>query len=162
MLGLPYDFAIDIWSVACTLFELYTGKILFPGRSNNHMLKLMMDLKGRFPYKNLKRGKFATQHFEIGDTGDASVQFLETVTDKITNQETTRKHIVPLKPDRDLRSRLLTEAEYKRIMGLPSADEELKLVTAFVDLLDKCLILNPERRLTVREALSHPFIVGKY
>ncbi|CAG8781024.1 12961_t:CDS:1, partial [Racocetra fulgida] len=37
-------------------------------------------------------------------------------------------------------------------------DEELRLLTAFVDLLDKCLNLNPEKRLTVKEALMHPFV----
>ena len=30
-----------------TLFELFTGKIMFPGRSNNHMLRLMMEMKGK-------------------------------------------------------------------------------------------------------------------
>lgn len=40
-----------MWSVGCTLYELYTGKILFPGKTNNHMLKLAMDLKGKMPNK---------------------------------------------------------------------------------------------------------------
>ncbi len=40
-----------MWSVGCTLYELYTGKILFPGKTNNHMLKLAMDLKGKLPNK---------------------------------------------------------------------------------------------------------------
>jgi serine/threonine-protein kinase PRP4 len=34
----PLDGAIDVWSAACTLFECFTGKFLFAGRSNNHML----------------------------------------------------------------------------------------------------------------------------
>lgn len=46
---------MDMWSVGCVLYELYTGKILFPGRSNNEMLKLMMDVKGPFPKKMLKK-----------------------------------------------------------------------------------------------------------
>ena len=29
-----------MWAVACTLFELYTGTYLFPGRTNNEMLKV--------------------------------------------------------------------------------------------------------------------------
>lgn len=36
---------MDMWSVGCVLYELFTGKILFPGRTNNEMLKLMMDTK---------------------------------------------------------------------------------------------------------------------
>ena len=42
ILGCSYNYAVDVWSVGCTLFELYTGKILFPGKTNNHMLKLMV------------------------------------------------------------------------------------------------------------------------
>lgn len=31
VLGLPYDYSLDTWSIACTLYELYTGKyVLFP------------------------------------------------------------------------------------------------------------------------------------
>lgn len=29
ILGGPYDTAIDMWSAACTIYEIYTGKILF-------------------------------------------------------------------------------------------------------------------------------------
>jgi serine/threonine protein kinase len=28
---------MDMWSVACTIYELYTGRILFPGNSNNQV-----------------------------------------------------------------------------------------------------------------------------
>jgi serine/threonine-protein kinase PRP4 len=39
-------------------------------------------------------------------------------------------------------------------------DEEKKLIISFIDLLDKCLALDPMRRITPREALAHPFIRG--
>ena len=58
------------------------------------------------------------------------------------------------KPVRDLKTRLLSRTSHM-------TDEEIRLLTAFVDLLDKCLNLNPEKRLTVREALMHPFVTGK-
>lgn len=64
VLGAPYDPALDIWSVGCTLYELYTGKILFPGRSNNQMLLLMMELKGRFNSKMIKKAKFGDMYFD--------------------------------------------------------------------------------------------------
>ncbi len=34
-----------MWSLGTTLFELYTGRILFQGRSNNAMLRDIMDVK---------------------------------------------------------------------------------------------------------------------
>lgn len=64
ILGLPYDMAVDVWSVGCTLYELYTGRILFPGRSNREMLRLMMECKGRFNTKAMKKAKFGSDYFD--------------------------------------------------------------------------------------------------
>ena len=55
---------MDVWSVGCVIYELFTGRILFPGRTNNEMLKLMMDVKGPFPKRMLKAGAFTDKHFE--------------------------------------------------------------------------------------------------
>ena len=41
------DRAIDLWSVAVCLYELFTGHVMFPGRTNNEMLRLMMAVKGK-------------------------------------------------------------------------------------------------------------------
>lgn len=64
VLGLPYDFAIDMWSVGCTLYELYTGKILFTGRTNNQMLRSIMECRGKFSHKMLRKAQFAPMHFD--------------------------------------------------------------------------------------------------
>ncbi|KAJ3502639.1 hypothetical protein NLJ89_g8795 [Agrocybe chaxingu] len=147
ILGIPYDPSLDIWSIGCTLYELYTGKILFPGRSNNQMLLLMMELKGRFNGKMIKKAKFGDVYFdEMG--GFESVE-----KDRVTGNDVVRKvHIS--KPSRDIRVRLMPPSSAK------TSDEETKMVTSFADLLDKCLSLDPGRRITPREALVHPFIRG--
>ena len=36
-MGLEYDKAIDLWSVAVTLFELYKGSPVLPGVNNNEV-----------------------------------------------------------------------------------------------------------------------------
>ena len=63
ILGLPYDYSIDLWSAGVTLFEIYTGKIMFPGKTNNEMLKLIMRVKGKVSNKMIKKGRFSSQHF---------------------------------------------------------------------------------------------------
>ncbi|KAI5635110.1 protein kinase domain-containing protein [Phthorimaea operculella] len=65
ILGVPYEYSVDIWSAACTIYEMATGRIMFPGNSNNKMLKYFMDLKGKFSTKFIKRGKFKDQHFNF-------------------------------------------------------------------------------------------------
>lgn len=39
--------------------------------------------------------------------------------------------------------------------------EDSKVLIHFRDLLDKIFILDPQKRLTVSQALAHPFITGK-
>ena len=64
ILGMPFDHGVDMWSVGCTLYELYTGKILFTGDSNNQMLKTIMETRGRIMPKLLKRGQLSDHHFD--------------------------------------------------------------------------------------------------
>ncbi|RKF83024.1 putative serine-threonine protein kinase [Golovinomyces cichoracearum] len=145
IIGMPYDFAIDIWSVGCTLYELYTGKILFTGRTNNQMLRSIMDCRGKLTTKMLKRARFAHIHFdEMGN-------FRSVEQDKATGKDVVRT-LLFTKPTRDLRIRLLSASK-----GLTEA--ETKEISLFTDFLDRCLALNPEKRITPAEALKHPFIL---
>uniref|UniRef100_A0A8C2GFN8 Serine/threonine-protein kinase PRP4 homolog n=1 Tax=Cyprinus carpio TaxID=7962 RepID=A0A8C2GFN8_CYPCA len=114
IIGKSYDYGIDMWSVGCTLYELYTGKILFPGKTNNHMLKLAMDLKGKLPNK-----------------------------EKITVMST-------INPTKDLSMDMVGR------QALP--EDQRKKVVQLKDLLDQILMLDPAKRITINQALQHPFI----
>jgi len=57
---------------------------------------------------------------------------------------------------RDLRARILPPSSVQVKMK----DDELKMMLNLVDLLDKCLQLDPVRRISPREALLHPFLAG--
>ncbi|KAF0889175.1 hypothetical protein E2562_022441 [Oryza meyeriana var. granulata] len=142
ILGLPYDHPLDMWSVGCCLYELYTGKVLFPGPSNNDMLRLHMELKGPFPKKMLRKGAFTMQHF------DQDLNFHATEEDPVTKKAVTRM-ILNIKP-KDIGS---------LISNFPGEDP--KMLSNFKDLLEKIFVLDPEKRITISQALSHPFITGK-
>ncbi|KDB22641.1 CMGC/DYRK/PRP4 protein kinase [Trichophyton interdigitale MR816] len=144
ILGIPYDHSLDVWSIGCTLFELYSGKILFTGRNNNQMLRSIMECRGKFPPKFLRRATLAHLHF------DDLLNFRSLEEDKITGRMVT-KILDFKKPSRDLKSRLIGK-------GARLNDAESKEIMMFIDLLDRCLNLNPEKRCTPSEALRHPFI----
>ena len=59
-----------------------------------------------------------------------------------------------VKPTRDLRTRLMAAST-----GMN--DTEARELHHFVDLLDHCLALNPDKRLKPADALRHPFFTSK-
>ncbi|XP_045458477.1 serine/threonine-protein kinase prp4 [Melitaea cinxia] len=147
ILGVSYDYGIDMWSTACTIYELSTGKIMFSGKSNNEMLKYFMDLKGKIPNKIIKKGHFKDQHF------DANCNFLYHELDKITERE---KIVImsSIKPTRDLQTELAPPHH-----RLPAP--EAKKITQLKDLLERMIMLDPAKRASVNHCLAHPFIQEK-
>lgn len=69
-----------MWSIGCTLYEMYTGKILFTGDSNNQMLKAIMEIRGKFSPKLHKRGQLSPMHFD--DLGN----FISVERDKVLDK----------------------------------------------------------------------------
>lgn len=46
ILGLPFTVAIDMWSFACIMLELYLGIPIFPGNSIYDMVYKIVELVG--------------------------------------------------------------------------------------------------------------------
>ncbi|XP_060730017.1 serine/threonine-protein kinase PRP4 homolog [Tachysurus vachellii] len=143
IIGKPYDYGIDMWSVGCTLYELYTGKILFPGKTNNHMLKLAMDLKGKMPNKMIRKGLFKDQHF------DQNLNFLYTEVDKVTEREKVTV-MSSINSTKDLLNDMIGRQR------LP--EDQRKKVVQLKDLIDQILVLDPAKRISINQALQHPYI----
>ncbi|KHJ48458.1 kinase domain protein [Trichuris suis] len=144
ILGLPYDYNIDLWSAAVTMYELYTGRIMFQGRSNNQMLKFMMDLKGKMPNKLIRKAQFKDQHF------DGNFNFLYRELDKVTHREKlTVMSNIPISRD------LLQE-----LVGVQRFDTEgYRKILQLRDFLDKVTSIDPTKRPSLNECLHHSFVV---
>ena len=49
IMGLPYDGAIDMWSLGCVLAELFLGWPLFPGASEHDQITYICETLGPLP-----------------------------------------------------------------------------------------------------------------
>jgi serine/threonine-protein kinase PRP4 len=144
ILGLPYDTSMDIWAIGCVIYELFTGRILFPGRLNNEMIKLIMDVKGPFPKKMLRKGAFVEKHFDLSDP---STPFYLLEEDPLTNG-----------PVKRVFSKVCATKNFSHLLS--GSGENHAKVVQLSDLLEKLMVLDPEKRLTPIQALKHPFCVA--
>eukprot|EP00596_Hydrurales_sp_CCMP1899_P009653 CAMPEP_0119038234 /NCGR_PEP_ID=MMETSP1177-20130426/7001_1 /TAXON_ID=2985 /ORGANISM="Ochromonas sp, Strain CCMP1899" /LENGTH=1235 /DNA_ID=CAMNT_0007000509 /DNA_START=147 /DNA_END=3854 /DNA_ORIENTATION=+ len=62
LLGVPYNGAIDMWSLACVCAEMYLGLPLFPGVSQHNQLTRIIEMMG-CPPDSLIEGKNGSKYF---------------------------------------------------------------------------------------------------
>ncbi|KAF0689967.1 Aste57867_18611 [Aphanomyces stellatus] len=149
ILGLPYDHAVDMWSVGCCIYEMFTGKVMFPGQTNNEMLKLFMELKGRLPPKLVRRHRqIYMEKFLMEPHFDDGLRFCSREIDRVTGTPLVRM-LSNVTATRDLNAALL---------AAKSQSDEKKMVLDLKDLLDKIFHVDPAKRITVEDALKHPFV----
>merc|ERR1711962_856920 len=146
ILGMKYDFMVDLWACGATIYELYTGKIMFAGQTNNHMLKMFMDLKGKIPNKIIRKGQFKDIHF------DSNCCFLYHDIDRVTQREKVVQMPVVNK---------VRNLDHELTGGAKLPEEQLKKVLQLRDFLDKICVLDPAKRITLNQCLTHPFIQDK-
>ena len=150
MLGLKYDRQVDLWSVATCLYELFTGYVMFPGKSNNEMLKLHMEVKGRFSNKMLRAHIRSYEVLQMDPHFDESLKFKRTETDKVSGKNVMR--LVDIShPTKNLESILLKSK---------AGADDRKVVVSFAALLEKCLALDPGKRPHVNEILKYSFLTA--
>jgi dual specificity tyrosine-phosphorylation-regulated kinase 2/3/4 len=68
VLQLPYDCAIDMWSLGCILAELFTGRPLFPAESEQHLIMRAVALLGLPPPELLRQSKRRSLFFNSDST----------------------------------------------------------------------------------------------
>eukprot|EP00930_Biecheleria_cincta_P095906 TRINITY_DN87798_c0_g1_i1.p1 TRINITY_DN87798_c0_g1~~TRINITY_DN87798_c0_g1_i1.p1 ORF type:complete len:684 (+),score=148.41 TRINITY_DN87798_c0_g1_i1:67-2052(+) len=152
ILGCEYGLPVDVWALACTLFEIFTGKTLFQGKTNNDMLKRIMDVKGKLPKHVIKKGAVWKNHF------DENLDFKFIDKDSMTGEEITRV-ITDNTAKKQIREYVLDRVGPDKQKSEQREDQQyVKKSIHMADLLDKMTALDPQNRLTAEDALKHHFV----
>ena len=151
ILGAPHSPALDMWSLACCLYELYTGAPLFAGADNNDMLWLQQCAKGPLPRRMVRQHLRAVEALGIESQFDGeSLRFRRAAVDPVTREPISRLVDI-VTPTDDIGARLMAQR---------AADDDRRAVLALRDLLEAMLTLDPAKRISPADAIGHAFIRG--
>jgi len=142
IIGMNYGTPLDMFSFGCCLYELSMGKPLLRSTDNNHHLKILAEIKGPIPKRMLHHAKFRAMHF------DDQFRFLERIEDLSGNNKEIVRVCNVKKPTRNLPKEILA--------AYPSANFlERTQIAQLADLIDKCLEIDPTKRIDPTQALKH-------
>lgn len=151
-LGCKYGPSSDTFALGASLCELFTGKILFPGKSNNDMLRRFMEWKGKLPHKMIKSGTTWKQHF------DENLDFKFLDYDMVTRKKKTRI-ITDLAAKKSILDVIMQRVGAEKQKSEDREDQMyVKKAKQFADLMTQMTMLNPETRPSPTDLLKHPFV----
>jgi dual specificity tyrosine-phosphorylation-regulated kinase 1 len=155
LLGLPYDQAIDMWSLGCILYELHTGDPIFNGISERDQVSRLTEVLGIPPHHMLEAGRKTAGYFtKRAVHGEGSKQYQYELTKSARNYAPpkTRKLSIMLGSTK----------------GGPGGRREGEIghtpadYASFENLLLRMLEYDPKKRITPTEALQHDFIQRRW
>ncbi|KAH0789345.1 family 10 glycosylhydrolase [Histomonas meleagridis] len=152
LLGMDYSFPIDMWSLGCVLFELFTALPLFPGQNEFQMIELITTMLGNVPERVLQHSTKRNMFFNENGTLKTEQQYFnDNGLGSMPQTEFNYKYfIIPNLKNVILEYGKKTTEEVKR--------RERPKRLMFYDFLEKILRIDPDERLKPNEALQHPFI----
>lgn len=145
MLHLPFNEAIDMWSLGITAVELSTGYPLYPGNTDYDVLRFIFETQGQPSDKVLNRGLGTGYYFE---------------------RDQTNEHWIFKSPEA-FAEQTGFYAEETRQIKLDNLDTLVHFMREeregshqrlLVDLIQRMLDLDPDVRIKPLEVLRHPFL----
>ncbi|CAG9788114.1 unnamed protein product [Diatraea saccharalis] len=153
LLGVPYDLAIDMWSLGCILVEMHTGEPLFSGANEVDQMNKIVEVLGMPPDHLLDQAHKTRKFFDKLPASEGGGYVLKKVNGK--DGSGYRKYRAP--GTRRLHDILGVEGggPAARRRGEPghSVSDYLK----FKDLILRMLEYDPKQRVTPYYALQHNF-----
>lgn len=146
LLGIPYDLAIDMWSLGCILVEMHTGEPLFSGCNEVDQMNKIVEVLG-MPPKYLLDQAHKTRKF-----------FDKLVTDGnyvLKKSQNGRKYKPP--GSRKLHDILGVETGGPGGRRLDEPGHSVSDYLKFKDLILRMLDFDPKTRVTPYYALQHNF-----
>ncbi|KAG2035925.1 kinase-like domain-containing protein [Suillus americanus] len=131
ILGLGWSYPCDAYSLGCILVEFYTGVALYQTHDNLEHLAMMEMVMGKMPDRFARLGARAKPEFFKDGAR------LDWPKPKASRQ--SKKDVRATRPLQDV---------------IPPTDQINK---QFVDLVRRLLAFDPAQRITVRDALHHPY-----
>ena len=161
ILGLVPTIAVDLWSLAVTVAEVFLGEVLFRGKSNNDMLYVFQQYMGPFSNRVIRQHMVQSQkmpnaiprHFRQEGTNFC---FAQQTIDPISGEPVHK--VLSLTNNNSNKPKFPSATPlHQKILKAKSATDSKASVLHFSDLLQKCLVLDPTRRIALKDALQHPF-----
>nr|XP_054596646.1 dual specificity tyrosine-phosphorylation-regulated kinase 1B isoform X2 [Nothobranchius furzeri] len=146
LLGMPYDLAIDMWSLGCILVEMHTGEPLFSGSNEVDQMNKIVEVLGVPPSHMLDAAPKARKYFDKLSDGLWTVKKNKDVKKEYKPPATRRLHEI---------LGVETGGPGGRRAGEPghAPCDYLK----FKDLILRMLDYDPKSRITPFYALQHNF-----
>jgi len=150
VIGAKYGQAADTFALGATLLELFTGKILFPGKSNNDMLRLFMEVKGKLPHKFIKTGTVWKSHFDE----NLDFKFLDRKGKKVVT-----RIITDLSAKRPILEMVMARIGPEKQRSTLAEDlVYVKKAKQLADVCNQMTALDPEKRADLETMQSHAFV----
>ncbi|CAM4697528.1 unnamed protein product, partial [Caretta caretta] len=146
LLGMPYDLAIDMWSLGCILVEMHTGEPLFSGSNEADQMNRIVEVLGLPPPHMLEQAPKARKYFDKLPEGGWALK---------KNKEVKKEYKVP--GTRRLHEVLGVESGGPGGRRAGEQGHSPSDYLKFKDLVLRMLDYEPRSRITPFYALQHNF-----